>query len=89
MFQKTEKILESASNAKNQKSAKEPTKISVTAETKSEAHLPGSNNSEIMKPATKLVTLSHAPQEENNVAPIFITGKYSASLSTTTFGAHF
>lgn len=86
---KTEKLLETASSVKNQKSAKEPVKLTVTAETNAEAHLPGTNNNEITKPAVKLATLSRAPQDENHVAPIFITGKYSATLSTTTFGTNF
>lgn len=62
--------------------AREP----IVVEANSETPLPGSNINKNIKtaharPAINVTTVSRANAEENAVAPIFGTGKFSASLS--------
>lgn len=66
-------------------------KQSTVVETNSEPPLPGSNINNIHKPVhtrptVNVTTVSRANTEENVVAPIFGTGKFSAALSTNAFG---
>lgn len=60
--------------------------VESAIEANNENPLPGSNINTPAKPVGKLTTISRATVEENHVAPIFGTGKYSASLSTAAYG---
>lgn len=84
---KIEKLLETASNVKTNKvDVQNSVESATTMEANNENPLPGSNINTPAKPVGKLTTISRATVEEINVAPIFGTGKYSASLSTTAYG---
>lgn len=83
-----EKLLDSASNVKGNK-VDVQNNVELPLETNNETILPGSNNNTPIKPKpiVKITTVSRATLEpENHIAPIFGTGKKSASLSTTAYG---
>lgn len=79
-------MLETSNQLKTNKvdvaNIREPT----TMKPNDEIPLPGLNINASTKPVTKVTTLSRATQDENHVVPVFGTGKYSATLSTTAFG---
>lgn len=70
----------------NKVDVQNPVESAATMESNNENSLPGSNINTPAKLVGKLTTISRANVEENHVAPIFGTGKYSASLSTTAYG---
>lgn len=87
---KIEKLLDIASHVKVNKVDVQNinSELAATMETNNENSLPGLIINTSTKPIGKVATVLRASAEENqnHVAPIFGTRKYSASLSTPAYG---